>query len=104
MFASVLGATITKIAYGHDVHDPNNEYLALAEAGNDIFLEAFVPGRYLVESLPILKYVPAWFPGAGFQKQAAAWRETYVQVRSKPFQATMENLVSGNYLVLPLDY
>ncbi|KAI0705586.1 CyP450 monooxygenase [Earliella scabrosa] len=91
----ILGATITKIAYGHDVHDPDNECLALAEAGNDIFLEAFVPGRYLVESFPILKYIPAWFPGAGFRKQAAAWRETYVQVRSKPFQATMENLRDG---------
>ncbi len=90
---SIIGATITKIAYGLDVDTPEDEYLSLAQEGNDIFLEAFVPGRYLVESFPILKHIPHWFPGAKFRRQAAEWRETYVRVLNKPFEAAMTNLV-----------
>ena len=33
-----------------------------------------VPGAYLVETLPALRYLPSWFPGAGFQREAAEIR------------------------------
>ena len=33
--------------------------------------EAGILGAFWVEFLPILKYVPSWFPGAGFQRKAA---------------------------------
>ena len=33
--------------------------------------DAFVPGRYWVEFFPFLRFVPAWVPGAGFQKDFA---------------------------------
>ncbi|KAI0800113.1 CyP450 monooxygenase [Fomes fomentarius] len=92
----IIGATITKIAYGLDVHTPDDEYLSLTQEGNDIFLEAFVPGRYLVESFPILRHIPPWFPGAKFRRQAAEWRETYVRVLNKPFEAAMANLRRGH--------
>ncbi|KAI0767200.1 cytochrome P450 [Fomes fomentarius] len=92
----IIGATITKIAYGLDVDTPEDEYLSLAQEGNDIFLEAFVPGRYLVESFPILRHIPPWFPGAKFLRQAAEWRETYVHVLNKPFEAASRNLRRGH--------
>ncbi|KAI0800119.1 cytochrome P450 [Fomes fomentarius] len=91
----IIGATITKLAYGLDVDTPYDEYLSLTQEGNDIFVEAFVPGRYLVESFPILKHIPRWFPGATFRRQAAEWRETYVHVLNKPFEAGMTNVHRG---------
>ena len=92
---SSFGATIMRVVYGIEVKSKEDEYLSLAEQGNDIFHKAFVPGKYLVETLPFLRHVPAWLPGAGFQRDAAAWREVYYQARFKPFQATLERMVRG---------
>ena len=90
-----LGAMILQIAYGLDVKSLDDEYMRLAQEGNDIFMEAFVPGKYLVETFPILKKIPAWFPGAKFQREAAQWKKAYGAVRTKPFDATMNMMVSG---------
>ncbi|KAF9790925.1 cytochrome P450 [Thelephora terrestris] len=32
------------------------------------------PGAYLVDTLSFLKYLPNWFPGAGFKRTAIEWR------------------------------
>ncbi len=82
-----------RVVYGIEVKSKEDEYLSLAEEGNDIFQKAFVPGKYLVETFPFLKHVPAWLPGAGFRRDAAAWSEVYFQTRYKPFQATLERMV-----------
>ncbi|KAJ7468777.1 hypothetical protein FB451DRAFT_1401131 [Mycena latifolia] len=34
------------------------------------FSEIMCPGAFLIEVLPILKYVPSWFPGANFKRLA----------------------------------
>ena len=88
-----FGATIMRVVYGIEVKSKEDEYLSLAEQGNDIFQKAFVPGKYLVETFPFLKHVPAWLPGAGFRRDAVAWREVYHQTRFKPFQATLDRMV-----------
>ena len=82
-----------ELTYGIDVKSLDDEYMRLVQEGNDIFMKAFVPGKYLVETFPILKRVPAWFPGAKFRREAAEWKETYTKVRARPFQETMDKFV-----------
>ena len=82
-----------ELTYGIDVKSLDDEYMRLVQEGNDIFMKAFVPGKYLVETFPILKRVPAWFPGAKFRREAAEWKEAYAQVRTRPFKETMDKLV-----------
>jgi hypothetical protein len=43
-------------------------YIEKAEESMTILTSAILPGSYMVDVLPWLKYVPSWFPGAGFQK------------------------------------
>ena len=93
MCVSSFGATVMRVVYGIEVKSKEDEYLSLAEQGNDIFQKAFVPGKYLVETFPFLKHVPACLPGAGFRRDAVAWREVYHQTRFKPFQATLDRMV-----------
>ena len=64
---------IIKIAYGFDVAVSEDPYVAQIEKAMEV-VDAFVPGRFLIDALPLLRYVPAWMPGAGFQKKFAAWR------------------------------
>ena len=59
--------------YGFDVRDSDDEYVAQVVKVLE-GVEALTPGRYLVEFLPFLRFIPDWFPGAGFQKKFAAWR------------------------------
>lgn len=95
VYHRAMGSMIMEISYGLDVKSPEDEYLRLAREGNEIFMKAFVPGKYLVETLHVLKRVPAWVPGARFQREAAEWREAYAQVRQRPFEAAMELLVGS---------
>ena len=47
-----------------------------------------------------VKYVPAWFPGAGFQKKARHWRELSVQMNTAPFEAVRQAFVSSSFFFL----
>ncbi|KAI8982788.1 CyP450 monooxygenase [Trametes punicea] len=90
-----FGATIMGIVYGLDIVDDNDQYLALARKAMDIFIEFMVPGRYLVETLPILRHIPSWFPGAGFKRKAIGWRKDVLALRDVPFDAVKENMANG---------
>ncbi|OSD04423.1 CyP450 monooxygenase [Trametes coccinea BRFM310] len=90
-----FGATIMGVVYGLDVAEDDDKYLKIARKAMDIFIEFMVPGRYLVESLHVLRYVPSWFPGAGFKRKAAEWRKDVLALRNVPFDAAMENTANG---------
>jgi len=71
---SVFGGNILSVAYGIDIADRDDEHIAVAEKAMEAFSEGFNPGTFWVDFLPILKHVPAWMPGAGFQRKAAEWK------------------------------
>ena len=82
-----------RIAYGIEVADEGDQYVAAAEAASVTFSEAFVPGAFLVETFPILSNIPSWFPGAGFKRKAAVWKKIAHNMRDAPFDTTMESWV-----------
>jgi hypothetical protein len=47
----------------------------------------------LVLSVPILKHVPEWFPGAKFYSKAATMRKHAARIRNTMFAATEELMV-----------
>jgi hypothetical protein len=53
---------------------------------------------YLVDIIPILVYLPSWFPGSGFQKKAAHWRKIIESLVGKPFRYVQEQLVGVHFL------
>ena len=86
-----------KITYGIDVQESDDPYILRAEESLRGLHEAAIPGAFWVDFLPILKYVPSWFPGAGFQKKAAHWREVNASVIKKPFHYVKEQLVRDHF-------
>ncbi|KAI9057429.1 CyP450 monooxygenase [Trametes sanguinea] len=90
-----FGATIMGIVYGLEIAEDDDKYLTIARKTMDVFSEFVVPGRYLVESLRILRYVPSWLPGAGFKRKAAEWRKDVLAHRNVPFDAAVENMANG---------
>ncbi|KAJ7090364.1 cytochrome P450 [Mycena belliarum] len=86
---------VMSVAYGIDVLPANDPYVELAEHAVDGLVTAVVPGRFLVDSIPLLKYVPAWFPGAGFQRRASEWRKLSRGMLEKPFAEARRKIASG---------
>ncbi|KAH9852017.1 CyP450 monooxygenase [Lenzites betulinus] len=78
-----FAATILRIVYGLDVSPGDDSHYTLVERLATVTNDIATPGQFLVEALPSLQKVPAWFPGAGFQRVAAAWREESMAVRDQ---------------------
>jgi hypothetical protein len=93
LYLSTFAATIMKIGYGIAVQDSDDPYISIAEEVLNGIIEAGIPGTFWVDFFPILKYVPSWFPGAGFQKKAAHWRGFVNTMADKPFRHVQEQLV-----------
>ena len=85
-----------KIGYGIAVQESDDPYISVAEVVMNGVAEAGIPGSFLVDLFPILKHVPSWFPGAGFQRKAACWREAIKTMVDKPFHHVQEQLVQVN--------
>ena len=89
----MAGETIMSVAYGLDVQPNDDPYIETAEQGVRPMMAAAIPGAFLVDMVPSLKYVPEWFPGAGFQKKAKAWKKHARTMVEAPFAAAKENVV-----------
>lgn len=72
---TLFGAVILDVAYGYRPR----------RGGSDLFCdnsmgllagwkEAAVPGKWVVDMVPWLKYVPEWMPGASFHSKARYWK------------------------------
>jgi hypothetical protein len=46
------------------------------------------------DSIPLLKYVPAWMPGAQFRRNAKRWRKEAAAMADLPLAETKRQLVS----------
>ncbi|KAJ7601420.1 cytochrome P450 [Mycena rosella] len=67
----VFGGLMITMAYGLDILPHDDPYINAAHAALRVMGEAAVPGRFLIDVIPALKYVPSWFPGASFKRKAA---------------------------------
>ncbi|RXW13144.1 hypothetical protein EST38_g12708 [Candolleomyces aberdarensis] len=63
-----FGTIIMRTAYGFDDAGRNQSLIHDAEALVLSFGAARAPGRFLVNTFPILQHVPEWLPRAGFKR------------------------------------
>ncbi|KZP29737.1 cytochrome P450 [Athelia psychrophila] len=90
-----VGAMIIEVSYGLDVLHKNDPFIESADKAAVTFAMAIKPGAFLVNTVPILKYVPSWFPGAGFQRKAKEWKRYNDAVLEAPFKALKEEITNG---------
>ncbi|KAG5651398.1 hypothetical protein H0H81_008780 [Sphagnurus paluster] len=83
---------IVLFTYGHR---PDTEYIKLTEVVTRQTGEALQPGRWLVNFIPALMWIPAWFPGAGFQAWALQAKNNFLKMSRTPFCALKEKLNEG---------
>jgi hypothetical protein len=83
-----------ELTYGIQVQSLKDPYFELAESADDIAC-VILGKNHLVDMFPILRHVPRWMPGAGFQRYAAKARGIMQKALEEPMKATERDLVSG---------
>lgn len=81
------------ICYAIDVSPKEDPYVVTAQKALAGLNAASLHGAFLVEIIPLLKYVPSWVPGAGFQKKAKEWKHYTEKVVREPFAVVKERMV-----------
>ncbi|PFH48216.1 hypothetical protein AMATHDRAFT_76851 [Amanita thiersii Skay4041] len=91
------GAVALKIAYGYELREDLNvdPFVAMAEQMTQHFSHTHRPGAYLVDYIPALKYIPAWFPGAKFKRQAKLWAEDITRTIDEPHKFVKQKMATG---------
>ncbi|KDQ64909.1 hypothetical protein JAAARDRAFT_28565 [Jaapia argillacea MUCL 33604] len=89
------GAIILHATYGYQVQQENDPLIRTAEKCLEDFSATVTPGAFLVDVLPFLRYVPTWFPGAGFRRIALGMRETLKKMGDVPLHIVKKQLESG---------
>ncbi|KAG6819405.1 hypothetical protein H0H93_012135 [Arthromyces matolae] len=94
----MAGETILSIAYGIDVTSKDDSYLKFAQEATRSVVAAAIPGTFLVDSIPLLKYVPEWMPFAGFKRKARHWRKFAEDAVNKPYEFAKRTFENGHSL------
>ncbi|KAI0777641.1 cytochrome P450 [Trametes elegans] len=93
-----IGGLILSIVYGYRVTADDDPHLERVERTLDILSNHLVSAGtvfWLVDFVPSLRHLPAWFPFAGFQRKAAKWRAYIEETATLPFEWVKENMRSG---------
>ncbi|KAJ3526568.1 hypothetical protein NMY22_g10111 [Coprinellus aureogranulatus] len=81
----LFGTIIMRTSYGFDDIGRNEALIKSAEHVVEEVGEAIKPTKFLVNIFPSLRYVPAWFPGAGWKRHLNWVAELSEQTRWQPF-------------------
>ncbi|CAE6488034.1 unnamed protein product [Rhizoctonia solani] len=86
-------ATILKVTYGYNLKDGHDPILAKAEEAVNMFAYVTLPGIWLVDTFPFLKYLP-WAP---FKSKAREWQKLVHEFRDMPADFTIGQMTGGNH-------
>ncbi|KAJ6555588.1 cytochrome P450 [Mycena vulgaris] len=84
-----------RMVYGFEAMEIDDPHVLLAEEMMQL-AEYAVIGGWLVDFFPSLRYLPRWFPGAGFQNRADYYRAKIHEMITMPWEEVREKLVAGN--------
>lgn len=82
------------LAYGLQIQQTDDPFIELVETAAKSISAAASFGAFFVDVIPILKYVPEFVPGAGFQKKARIWRKIQEDFREVPYSSSIEAMES----------
>ena len=106
-----LGELVTRITYAdalsgkeaNDLVKRNEEAVRLtSEVFTTVYLVNLIPmcmfilmpTKQLVHPHFLVKYIPAWMPGAGFQRLAAHVKDLTHAIRNGPWENVLKDIVS----------
>jgi len=86
-------AVFMRLSYGHQIGHEGDVFVSLADKATGHLAKAGIFGSYLVDYLPLLKYVPAWM--AEFKRHSLEWRKSTEAMVNYPFEHLQKRMASG---------
>lgn len=83
-----------RVSYGQEDAEYNKKLVDLAGSLARDLMEYTTPGRLLVGAFHSLRFVPSWFPGAGWKRALEAMAATNIKLTTMPFNDTKDRIVS----------
>ncbi|KAI0016275.1 cytochrome P450 [Xylariomycetidae sp. FL0641] len=95
---TAAGAVVLKALYGYNIdpHGPD-PLVDSIEVTLDHFARGSVPGVWLVDTIPALRYLPSWMPGAGFKRTAKEFRANLEAFIETPAEFVRRKMEQGQY-------
>ncbi|KAI9451145.1 cytochrome P450 oxidoreductase [Lactarius psammicola] len=92
-----VAAIFLKMSYGYNVErEKSDPLLTVIDTAAEEFYIATSPGAWLVDTLPIVRHLPAWMPGAGFKKIAERYQHTNLEQTHRPLEFVNRRLREKN--------
>ncbi|KAF8335162.1 cytochrome P450 [Amanita rubescens] len=91
------GAVILSVAYGWKVTSNDDYFVRLNEEAFSIHNLIKKPSGWLVEFFPLLRFLPSWFPGNGYKRRAAHFKDRIWQFDNVPHRWAKEQIESGKF-------
>ncbi|KAH6919329.1 cytochrome P450 [Coprinopsis sp. MPI-PUGE-AT-0042] len=95
---TLFGQIILHMAYGIRDEKYIKDFTILAEKQIQGIASALVPGRFLVNTLPFLRFVPSWFPGAGWKKMFQELAEVNNGAEAPNQEEVIQNVAAIAYI------
>ena len=89
----LYSAIILKIVYGVHINSMDHDYVKTSEEAVESLSVAQVPGKFWVEFLPFLRYIPPWVPGAHFKKWAERCTPVVNRMVDQAFESVKQSMV-----------
>ncbi|KAJ6562200.1 cytochrome P450 [Mycena capillaripes] len=89
----VVACIVFDVSHGYTVAEKNDPMMTLAHKADDEFTTAVLPGRYLCDVFPILRFIPDWM--AGFKQEAKRFRRTMESLRDEPYAMVKDRIAKG---------
>ncbi|KDQ16087.1 hypothetical protein BOTBODRAFT_173362 [Botryobasidium botryosum FD-172 SS1] len=92
----LTGRAIIMFTYGLKVDTSKDPLVEVPERGFTRAIHMALPGQApLVDTFHFLRYIPSWFPGAGFKRNAKIWRKELDDMVGDPFKRVKAEMAAG---------
>lgn len=86
---------ILRITYGYEVEEDGDALVELVNRAMAGFSKVAVPGAFLVDQLPFLRFFPECIPGMAFRSKARQWAKDLDDMVNVPYQFTKRQMAIG---------
>ena len=82
-----------RMVYGIDLNEQQGHYFDIVDRMGEVGEQIGVPGRFPVESLPLLRFFPAWAPGGRYKRWAEEARRDFIHGRDYLYNSAKAAMV-----------
>ncbi|KAG7442296.1 cytochrome P450 [Guyanagaster necrorhizus] len=86
---------ILNITYGYEVGEDGDALVELVDRTMAEFSQVTVPGAFLVDQIPFLRFLPEWLPGMAFKSKARQWATDLDDMVNVPYRFTEREVATG---------